>query len=174
MEESLETLYFEWLYAKVMLSDQPAQSYTNLIKALYDTEFVWLVVGDDNRAQDGLDLRSEFLEAAQFDPDCVYDFMFGCTVLEMLIAFSRRAEFQTDIRPNEWFWEFVTNLGLADHHDDDIDIQSVNDILYNFVWRTYDYTGLGGLFPLNNPLVDQTEIEIWYQFCAYLVEKGFD
>lgn len=173
MGQPLEAMYFDWLYAKAMLSDQPALSYSRLIQTLYETEFIWLVVGDDNRAADGLELRKEFLTAARLEGVSLSDFTFGCTVLEMMLAFTHRAEFQTDISPCKWFWEFLSNLGLSDHYDDKFDQQQVADILYDFVWRTYGYSGNGGMFPLSNAETNQTKVEIWYQFCAYLLEKHF-
>ena len=172
MTEPLETMYFEWLYAKVMLSDAPAESYFRLIQTLYDTEFVWLIVGDDNRVEDGLALRQEFCQNTN-TPMHAFGFMSDCSLLEIMIGFSRRAEFQTDIRPSQWFWEFVSNLELSDYYDDNFNEQRVNDILFNFVWRTYEYSGLGGMFPLSGAETDQRDVEIWYQFCAYLVEKHF-
>lgn len=173
MNESLEAMYFDWLYAKVMLSDSPAESYSRLIQKLHNTEFVWLVSGDDNRAEDGLDLRVDFLTAAGLNPDLISDFQFGCSVLEMMIAFSIRAEFQTDIRPSQWFWEFISNLGLSGFYDDRFNESKVEEDLHNFVWRTYGYSGAGGMFPLTHAETDQRKIEIWYQFCAYLLEKKF-
>jgi hypothetical protein len=172
--QPLDSLYFDWLYAKVNLSDAPSLSYFRLLKKMYETEFVWLVVGDDNRVEEGLDLRSDFLAAASVGAPTDQAFPFGCTVLEFLIAFSVRAEFQTEIRPNRWFWEFVSNLGLSDYYDDAYNEEIVHSILENFVWRTYDYNGRGGLFPLENPWADQTRVEIWDQFFLYLNEKGFE
>lgn len=173
MTQPVEAMYFDWLYAKVMLSDRPALSYFRLIQTLYETEFVWLVVGDDNRAEDGIELRKEFLLASGMENFTASDFSFGCTVLEMMVAFTKRAEFQTDIRPSRWFWEFVKNLKLSDYYDDNFDHQKVADILHNFVWRTYGYSGAGGMFPLSGAETDQRQIEIWYQFCAYLIEKHY-
>jgi hypothetical protein len=46
----------------------------------------------------------------------------------------------------------------------------VDNILYNLVWRNYHADGRGGFFPLQNPDVDQTKVEIWYQLNAYVSE----
>lgn len=173
MGEPLEVLYFDWLYAKVMLSEPPAESYSRLIRKLYDTEFVWLLSGDDNRAEDGIDLRIDFLNAAQLSGVDESSFPNGCSVLEMMLALAVRAEFQTDIHTSRWFWEFVSNLGLSDHYDDNFNQEQVEFILHNFVWRTYAYSGRGGMFPLNGAQIDQRKVEIWYQFSAYLLEKHF-
>jgi hypothetical protein len=172
MSGPLEAIYFDWLYAKVMLSDSPAESYFRLLQTLYETEFIWLVIGDDNRAEDGVALRYEFVQNLNFEVR-PQELSFGCSVLEMMIALSRRAEFQTDLRPSVWFWEFVRNLGLSDYYDDNFDIEKVKDILHTFVWRSYNHDGSGGMFPLVGAECNQKEIEIWYQFSAYLIEKHF-
>jgi hypothetical protein len=172
MGEPLESLYFDWLYAKVMLSNTPAELYSDLLQTLYDTEFIWLILGDDNRVEDGLMLRREFCQNTGISISD-FGFMSGCSVLEMMIAFSRRAEFQTDINANEWFWEFVSELNLSQYYNERFNKMQVDNILSNFVWRTYSYNGEGGMFPLNGAQTDQRDIEIWYQFCAYLVEKHF-
>lgn len=177
MNEPLESVYFNWLCAKVVDKDNfPASNnYWKLLKKLHTTEFVWLLSGDDNRAEDGKELRSEFIFAAEIPDNPEWRTVLGCSVLEMFIAFARRAEFQTDVPMRDWFWEFVDNLGL-DKFDDHIVFDSnltdlLNDILHQFIWRTYNPDGVGGMFPIMNPSTDQTEVEVWYQFCEYLVDQ---
>jgi hypothetical protein len=175
MNEPIEESYFNWLYSKVAHVDNPTPSlsYWTLLRDLHSIEFVWLIQGDDNRAEDGLDVRREFYNQLQFDLDEEIHWMYlGCSVLEMLIAFSRRAEFQTDTSAREWFWEFLENLELADLNDSTNDIHvNIAEVMDRFIWRTYDYNGQGGMFPLQNPEHDQRKVEIWYQFCEYLVDR---
>jgi hypothetical protein len=90
----------------------------------------------------------------------------------MLIAFSKRAEFATDVPHAQWFWEFIDNLGLTEFNDaSEVTTDDVADILYTFVWRLYRDNGKGGLFPLEGPHQDQRKVEVWYQFCAYLTDQ---
>lgn len=174
MDEPIEDVYLNWLYAKVASVDVPTPSLTHwtLIRDLHATEFVWLVSGDDNRCQDGLDVRREFhREALLDDPDLSW-MNLECSVLEMLIAFSRRAEFDTDIPARDWFWIFLENLGLNELNDAQPNItERVQESLDRFVWRTYLPNGEGGLFPLHEPKHDQRKVEIWYQYCEYLVDQ---
>lgn len=173
MDEPIEEVYFNWLCAKVMAVKAPTPSLTfwKLFRTLHNTEFVWLVPNDDNRCEDGIDLRHEFLN--MYTPDHHPEWLkIGCSIFEMLIAFARRAEFDTDQSAKEWFWIFLENLGLSEFNDAyDIDMLVVDDILQRFVWRTYDFDGTGGLFPLRNPSHDQRKVELWYQFSEYLVEQ---
>jgi hypothetical protein len=172
MGEPLENLYFKWLCAKVMYVMNPTPSLTHwqLLKALHNTEFVWLLSGDDNRAADGIELRDEFTIAADIPDDPEWRHL-GCSVLEMFVAFSRRAEFNTGESASDWFWEFLDNLGLKEFTDGaEFDLIEVEEILDRFVWRTYNRKGEGGLFPIGSPNGDQRKIEIWYQFCDYLID----
>jgi hypothetical protein len=139
---------------------------------MFKTEFIWIISGDDNRAEDGLNLRREFNDELNLFMNEESWFNSGCSVLEMLISFCSRASFQTDIDHTDWFWEIVSNLDLSDAYDDAFYSESViAKKLYDFVWRTYAYDGSGGLFPLRHPEEDQRKIEIWYQFCAYISEN---
>ena len=171
--ESIEEAYFNWLYFKVASVDNPTPSltYYELMRELYKTEFVWILSGDDNRAMDGIDIRKEFLKQSGIDPEPEWVHI-GCSVLEMLIAFSRRIEFQVDEPAREWFWIFLKNLGLDESPDSaPLSSEYVAEVLDRFVWRTYSADGQGGLFPIQNPEHDERNVEIWYQFCEYLEEQ---
>lgn len=172
--EPIENLYFNWLCAKVIFNQNPTPSltYWRLFRKLHSTEFVWLLMGDDNRAEDGKELRVEFLIAGDIPDDPVWRSFHGCSILEMLIAFSKRAEFQTGLPAKDWFWILLENLGLSEINDaSDVSDDELDTILANFVWRSYEYDGVGGLFPLENPLQDQKNLEIWYQFFDYLRDR---
>lgn len=171
MDEPLENLYFNWLCAKVLQVENPTPSltYWNLFRKLYCTEYVWLLSGDDNRVEDGLELREEFLIESGLPEDQAWRYGL-CSVFEMLIAFSRKAEFAAGETPVFWFWHFLENLGLRDVNDaSDVPEEEIDEILYNFVWRGYDENGIGGIFPMDDAQNDQKQTEVWYQFSEYLV-----
>lgn len=174
MNEPFENVYFNWLCAKVVdTTDMPRSGlYVNLLRLLHTTEFVWTVMGDDNRAEDGKELRSEFILEADIPDRPEWRTIVGCSMLEMLIAFARRAEFQTDMPVRDWFWKFITNLELHLFDDRNWDAEFANDILEQFIWRTYSSNGNGGLFPIMETSVDQRDVEIWYQFSEYVLEQG--
>ncbi len=66
----------------------------------------------------------------------------------------------------------MENLHLNDFRQvGESDIPVIEDIIHTFVWRTYNYNGYGGLFPLDDPKEDQRKVEIWYEFCAWVEEK---
>lgn len=175
MDERLENMYFDWLCAKVIRVKNPTPSltYDTLLRTLHNTEFVWFLSGDDNRAQDGKELRREFLIAGNFPDDIEWRTQYPCSVFEMLIAFSRRAEFNSEMPAHAWFWEMMSNLNLNGANDaSEISPYEIADVLEHFMFRQYPPNGDGGLFPLSDPREDQTQVEIWYQFCEYVVERA--
>jgi hypothetical protein len=175
MKEPLENLYFNWLSAKVhnVRNPTPSLSFDTLFKTLHNTEFVWLLSGDDNRAEDGKELRREFLIMGDIPDNPEWRTMVPCSVFEMLIAFSARAQKNSNTPAKEWFWEFLDNLNLREVNDaSGVEPEEIYDTLEHFMWRRYQPNGDGGLFPLREPQSDQTEREIWNQFCDYLVDQN--
>ena len=172
---TLDARYLDWLYKKIgpLQNRNPARSYWSLAQMLFTKEFTWFVPNDDNRVEDGKELREEFLDETAAERDNLWLDQ-GCSMLEMMIALSRRCAFQTDDEPFEWFWVLADNLGLRPFVDENFTEDyyvDVDVILERVINRTYEHSGRGGLFPLRYPEVDQREVEIWYQMAAYLMEN---
>lgn len=174
MSGPVEDMFFNWLCAKVVRNQYPTSSstYEILLKTLHSLEFVWFLPGDDTRAEDGKLLRREFIITANIPDDPEWREMVPCSIFELLVAFSRRASKQTEESYFQWFWEMLSNLNL-DKADDASGIEpgEIEDVIEIFNLRQYTPSGDGGLFPLNNPTRDQTELELWDQFCDYLVDQ---
>lgn len=170
----LDEQYFTWLYAHIASTAErnPSKSYWVLCKQLYEKEFVWIISGDANRAEDGRELRQEFYDSQNVHiADDEWKHL-GCSIFELLVGLSRRLAFYLDGEPAGWFWEMIDNLGLSECTDvTDYDQISVDEVLDNFMWRTYSPNGTGGLFPLKYADEDQRHVEIWYQLNAYSIER---
>ncbi len=142
-----------------------------LLEILWNKEFYSLIPHDENRAEDGKQLRKE----VGFDDD------FGpCRCLEMLISLSKRAEFLLhgyEFASNfvDIFWEIICNLGLNKYDKKAFTssktVFEVEEILDKWIERRYSFDGNGGLFPINGAEMDQKEVEIWYQMQKYLIDK---
>lgn len=176
MSAPLDEQYLTWLYslvASVKLKN-PARTHWSLIQQLYTKEFIWIVPNDDNRLEDGRDLRREFVDVCDIrdpDPDWLD---LGCSMLEMLIALSRRLSFEADGEPRVWFWHLIETVDLYQFNDrvyDDYARRVIDETLDRIIWRLYEPDGKGGLFPLRNPPRDQRDVELWYQLSSYLVEQ---
>lgn len=172
MPEPIDGLYFNWLRAKVVDFETPSYLYLDLLKILYQTEFVWILIGDKNREDDGLELRDDFLRESGVDYDPHW-YETPCSILEVLLSLAKRACFVTDMPVNDWFWKFITNLNLDGYKTiSKSDKVLINRILETWLFRVYDYSGYGGLFPMREPAEDQTQLETWYQFNRYIDDQG--
>jgi len=172
----LDEVYFEWLYGLISknANKRPSQTYWSLASAMYRTPYHWFVPNDDNRAEDGRDLRYEFINKRKIKSVDHLWMDLECSVLEMLIALSRRAAFESYGTPDLWFWRFVDTLDLKKFTDDKFTRRSAVEIdrtLERLIQRTYDRDGNGGLFPLDRPRLDQREVELWYQMASYVLEE---
>jgi hypothetical protein len=158
--------YFNWLVSQIDIHNKNPNTYNDLFTRMHDTEFVWHVPNDDNRVEDGRYLRTEFLEGIR------YGFPRAVSVLEVLVALSRRIAFLAGGDPELWAWQLIENLHLHKASDPLVGqkAERVEDILEALVWRTYEQDGRGGFFPLNEPMEDQTKVEIWFQMQAYAGE----
>lgn len=174
---TIDDLYFEWLYGQIaaVTNRNPARSYWSLARQLYTTEFTWFIPNDDNRAEDGKELRIEFLDLSNVS--VTQDWMeLNCSMLEMLIALARRASFETGLEPLWWFWKLMDNMELKNYTDITYNVavtQDVQEKLERVCQRTYRKNGRGGLFPLSHTIKDQTEVELWYQMATYLLEEQY-
>lgn len=174
MRVPLDELYFIWLYRQVADAriKTLTHTYWRMLRLLFTKEFVWFVPNDDNRVEDGKDLRAEFVadqELNDADPGWLN---LGCSMFELIIGLSRRLAFECEGEPRDWFWHLVENLDLHKFNDsEDTPEEYINEKLDQVIWRTYSYSGHGGLFPLEGPCEDQRGVEIWYQLSAYVLER---
>ena len=174
MAKPLDELYLTWLYRQIdeVRLRHSSKTYWGLLKLLYTKEFVYLVSKDENRVEDGKELRYRFLDEEgieDVDPNWMH---LPCSMLEMMIGLAGLLSFEADRTPHSWFWEMIQNLGLDGYNDrKHIPVREVDDILDRVIWRNYDRDGHGGLFPLRHSERDQRRIELWYQMSAYLIER---
>ena len=165
--------YFDWLVFLVCQDDREMTSYQKLFKALFETEFVPIIEHDENRADDGLNLRRTFEDEVGGECD-----IFGpCSVLEMLVALALRCENDIMYDPDEgdrtgvWFWEMIDNLNLSRMDNCRFDKNEFNRIMKRLNTRTYDADGFGGPFYIAGFRGDMREIELWYQLSYYLSDR---
>ena len=167
--------YFEWLYYKVCknrYSDKT--SFRKLLMLLHKTEFTYSIPMDDNRAEDGKNLRWVYSLEMDRDYDEVCLYLDGpCSVLEMMVALAISCEDLMDDpqigdRTGQWFWNMIVNLGLGSMTDSRFDKTYCEEVIFRFLDRDYEPDGKGGLFTIRNCDTDLRNVEIWYQVCWYL------
>lgn len=172
----LEERYFEWLYNKVcsLLEKDPEKSFYRMLQLMHTIPFEWYVPNDDNRAEDGIDLRYEYLDEESSDTETFLSS--DCSMLEMFIGMARRISFELGLATDSSFWVLMDNLNLNRIQFSDLFFNSaeasvVYDAMETINQRTYDYDGTGGLFPIFDPREDQRKVELWYQMSAFLTER---
>lgn len=172
--DQIQNEYFEWIFDLVCGKRYSKNvSYRKLLMHMHNTEFIYFIPKDANRAEDGIDLRYRFTLVV--DNNNALEYLDGpCSVLEMMVALAIRCEENIMDDPNvgdrtsQWFWGMVVNLGLGSMTDDIFDRRIVDDILDRFLNREYEPNGEGGLFTIKDCEKDLRKFEIWYQLCWYL------
>lgn len=143
-----------------------------MLEVMHLVPFEWYVPNDDNRAEDGVDLRFEYLEETHNQMFILSD----CSMLEMFIGLARRISFELGVPTDNCFWVLMENLNLnhrqfSDAFFSDAEANIVHDTMNTINTRTYEYDGTGGLFPIFDPNEDQRKVELWYQMSAFLTER---
>ena len=166
--------YFEWMHDMMCGRRYSGEhSFRSLLSYLHDTEFVYSIPNDGDRADEGIYLRYKFAIRNNI-PD-YEDYLYGpCSILEMMVALAIHCE--ENIMDNtalgdrtaQWFWGMVTNLGLGSMTDSRFDIQYVEETIAIFLNRDYEPDGRGGLFRVRNCDCDLRTVSIWRQMSWYL------
>lgn len=174
LSDRINDEYFEWLCELVDLRRfSKSVSYRKLLVHLHNIEFTWFVPHDDNRADDGIQLRRRF--ALDRDDMSLPRYILGpCSVLEMMVALAIRCEetIMDDAamgdRTGQWFWGMVHNLGLSPMTDAKFDRDFVDEAIARLLNREYEPDGRGGLFTVRHCDYDLRTVEIWCQLSWYL------
>lgn len=162
--------YFDWLAMILFPDGQKRENYRELLFALYETEFYWVVHRDKNRAEDGLKMR----EIYAYETGESADIFSGCTLLEMFLALAMRCEneimYDYDQNCGTDFWAilFISGLNLMEMTNDRFDRDEFDYIVNRFMGRKY---GPSGQFcPFFCPIkgIDFKRLELAYQLNYYL------
>lgn len=175
MANDLRERYFYWLYRKVV---DPDTHYKKLLKRLHETEFTFTIPMDENRMEDGLELRYRFgAENGIRDVEIVNTIdIFPCSVFEMMVALCIRCEEgimddpEIGNRTSRWFISMLESLGLAGMVDQRYDQNYVDERIRILLERQYSPDGRGGLFYIPGCDEDMRNVQIWYQMNWYLNE----
>lgn len=171
--DQIKDKYFEYLCELVDTMRFARQnSYRKLLMHLHNIEFTWFVPNDDNRADDGIQLRRRF-GLSRNDTGLQIYLDGPCSVLEMMVALALRCEEWMDNteygnRTGQWFWGMISNLGLNSMRDSNFDRNYVNDVIARLLNREYEPDGKGGLFTVKHCNHDLRTVEIWCQLSWYL------
>lgn len=174
-DEKIVNNYFKWLCNLVCTEEVDGKYYNKLFAKLHGREFVWLIPIDENRAIDGIGLRTRFADENNIKlNESLYPLDGPCSVLEMMVALSIRCDIDVMYDPNlgeragDWFWCMISNLGLFKMDDGNFDNRIVELIINKLLDRTYGRNGEGGMFLIRNAKRDLRKVDIWYQMLWYV------
>ena len=181
MKSKIRSDYYDWLVDLtnnwcVLYSGRG--DYYHLMEYLFDRQFVWEMMMDGNRAQDGVETRFQYVEQTdEYDYRDVYLYLtHPCNVLEMMAALARRCEDHIMGDPSQrdnsarWFWEMICSMHLDKMTDDRFDEAYVDEVVTDMIDRNYAKNGDGGLFTIHDNSKDMRYVDIWCQLNWYLNE----
>lgn len=171
MTEKAHQAYLDWLAKHITPNRQ--RNFDELFRIMHEKEFVYVIANDDSRMQDAHDVRLDYFREFQVKPYVTTDVLGPISVLEILIALSKRMSFMTIATPGDLAWGLLQNLELNGYSGrvSRRQAEEIDDILERLIWRQYTPDGQGGFFPLAWPEEDQRSIELWYQMATYLAEN---
>ena len=181
MEKHLRQNYFDWLYdsmTKGRVHDK--LSYRKMFKILHTIPFKYYIRNDINRAADGIELRTRFLDEFNYDSKYLDYLRSPCSVLEMMAGLAIRCEetIMSDTRYGDrtlqWFWYMMSSLQISWITDDIFNESQeyaenyIKEHIQNFLTHNYEPNGKGGLFYIRSCKEDMRNEEIWKQLCWFL------
>lgn len=171
----LRERYFNWLKSQIEDCPEMKRGWDRLLRKLQQTEFRWILEGDEDRAENGIGLRFRFGWEKNYDirdvDICLNDR--PCSMLELMVALAAKIEVVLSDdhygnRTGEWFFSMVKSLGLGRMDDRSYDSDLVNVTLERFVKRRYRPDGRGGLFTVEGE-TDMPDLEIWQQMNIWMI-----
>lgn len=174
--DNINVEYLDWLKCFVVQEDFYTQKYDKLFDLLHDIDFVYCIPMDENREQDGIDLRKQFIDEHNYKEENLIALEKPCSVLEMMVALSIRCEenfawdpYEYGDRTGVWFWKMICNMGLTGHIDDEtFDSAFVERKVSKCLERNYQSNGRGGFFMIPHCKEDLRDVDIWKQALWYL------
>lgn len=157
------------------------RSYDELLDYLYDCPFSPRMEMDENRAEDGKELRRQFCYEHGVSRGSMLDEtgkVKKCTMLEMMVALAQRCESQITmdmddgVHTERWFYPMLESLGLSGMRNGRLDETEAGNVIHRFLSRNYTYFGEGSLFTVNNPKYDMRNTDLWYQAMWYIAEHS--
>lgn len=137
--DTYEKLYYDYLTNLIDINDK-IRHYNSLLTFLFYYDFTWLknIPLDENRAVDGLQLRSEYKKHLPIEEHGYFDQALAnrrCSMLEMFVAFADRLTYiVSDFTRAEYFWLFIDNLGLDIATNTQFDEKYVEELVNCFIY----------------------------------------
>lgn len=175
--------YLCWLMNQCQLTAEGPDGYLHLCEILQGTYFVSLVEFDENRADEGRLLRTEWADTdgdiSMLETELI---PYTCTMLELILVMARRMQYemldsQYEAGTGKWVKEMLENAGLAYWRNDIFSIDpeysesQIRKRASDIIYRHYAHNGEGGFYPCSWISSDQRNMELLNQMNNYLAEN---
>lgn len=176
--------YLCWLMNEGQIQAEGPDGYLHLCEVLQGIYFVSLIEFDENRVEEGKELREEWADTYGGDISALEGELipYTCTALEMIIVMARRMCFemsdgQYEAGIGKWVTELLENAGLAYWSNDIFETDPeysqnrIRSTVNSIIYRRYLYNGEGSFFPLHYNRTDVRKQELLVQMNNYLAEN---
>lgn len=168
--------YYEWL---MEMMPGLRESYSRLLRMLFDTPFVAEMSQDRNRISDGLELRNRFrisTGALRFiNPEDRIELADKpCGVLEVMISMALRCEEEymslgsDGDNVERWIRWMIRSMELEWADDTRFEPGKAEHAILAMIYREYEMDGQGGLFFVPGFHGNMREIELWDQLMIWI------
>ena len=176
--------YLCWLMNQCQLEADGPEGYLRLCEVLQGIYFVSLIEFDENRIEEGKELREEWADTDGGDISALEGELipYTCTALELILVMARRmcyemSDSQFDAGIGKWVMELLENAGLATYRNDIFETDpdgctaKIKCILHDIIYRRYMPDGTGSFFPTETTGTDARHEELLVQMNNYLAEN---
>lgn len=176
--------YLCWLMNQGQIEAEGPEGYLHLCEALQGIYFVSLVEFDENRVEEGKELREEWADSFCGDTSALEGELipYTCTAMEMIIVMARRmcyemSDSQFEAGTGKWVMELLENAGLTAYRNDIYEADPegsanrIKWIMNAIIYRKYLYNGDGSFFPVAYSRTDVRKQELLVQMNNYLAEN---
>jgi hypothetical protein len=164
-------------------TESERDEYIGVLRVLHDIPFYWTIWSDENRAGDAMSFRqSDFLSfqhgLEHLDQAWLEKWASASpSVLEVMLAISRRWSFYFEGEVSYYFAHLFLNLGLDKFPGRILPSRMQENIrikLDEWMSRQFSEDGQGSPFPIKEPMarevLDMRQLDIWSQMNAYSAE----
>ena len=165
------------LYLTYIIDLLGRPEYSRMLEFLLQYEFKPILNDDRNRAADGIWFRVLYFQNAGIDMPEEAIRAAPCSVLEMMVALAVRMDYIAGDpgmdQTAKWFWMMIDNLDLTVATDENFNKDYIISCIDRWLCRLLEPNGVGGAFPLRNPMSDQRYTSIWTQMNEYILEGEY-
>ncbi len=177
--DELWELYFQYLIWRGHLESLKIIEYSELFECLHSIPFIYRINRDENREEDGRNLRDGYNIPDCYNRGLKSAFLSrGASVFEVLLSLAIRVDDEyigspNDPHPEDFFMEMIRNMRLDRCIGKGYNNNLIRQTVLKWMDRDFSVDGFGSPFPVKHDHRDQRKLEIWDQMNSYIYENYF-